>query len=217
MRRNSPLFVLLAASVSYGATVTYTDQAAFLAAAQTIPNTSTELETFDSGAITAPNLSVQDYSDWGHHNAVPLGNISNISNNGTFNGCVGYNCNDYMYASTVWSFGKPVYAFGATLAYPASEPQAAGIQADGTVFPFQNGFFGFVSDQPFTSLTFRENELNSPPPGGCGACLPATQYYALDNLYIQIDPPGASDAPEPGTFALLTLPLIALGLYRRRR
>jgi hypothetical protein len=175
MRRNIPLFLFLTASVSYGSVVFYTNQSAFLQASQQIPNTRTELETFDGPGLNIPVLSFQDYSNWpeydqqGHILPLPsyLGYLASTTtlSNGVLNGCEGHACfNGEGYVpniSTLWSFNKPIFAFGATFQYLNRDLYTA----DGVSgFPYLDGFSGFVSDQPLTSLLFTAAEDTTQDP-----------------------------------------------------
>lgn len=180
---------------------TYTDQAAFLAAAQTIPNTTTELETFSSPAITAPDLSVQTVSGMGPYG--PYAGYGRVAN-GVWRDCLGRPCGDpatgreYYYSTTTWQFSKPTYAFGATFNYDQDNgPLASGISltadtAGGNIAaPLTDGFFGFVSQAPFTSVVV----WNGPGLSDDRQ----DQYYTMDNLEFE------TTAPEVGTTALMLI------------
>jgi len=69
-----------------------------------------------------------------------------------------------------------------------------------------NGFFGFISDTPFTSFRLSTNNNlvdNFGLPYG-------VEHYTLDNLQI-------ATAPEPATLSVLGLGLLGLGALRRYR
>lgn len=185
-------------------TVTYTNQADFLAAAAATPDTTTELETFSGPAVTAPGLSVVTHGGW-HPNGAGYGYIAN----GEWNDCVGRDCDVISDSTTVWTFAKPIYAFGATFDYAGwqlSPGFSPGLSLNyGLVDPpIQNGFFGFVSDQPMSSVVVTENAWADFIPE-----VPE-QLYRMDNLYFAEDSP----VPEPATWALL---LVGAGLLVGKR
>jgi len=184
----------LAADTVY---TTYTDQSAFLAAIQDIPNTTTELETFSESTLTAPGLSVATWGRW----AQPHYGFGSIVD-GVWNDCVGRDCGITPDSRTTWSFAYPTYAFGATFDYEVWQFYAGSI---GLSFdfnhvnpPIRNGFFGFTSSEPMSSLLVTQNAWKDFPPDFMQTIL-MQQYYTMDNLYFAEDAP----APEPSTWALL--------------
>lgn len=214
MRRAILLSLFSTATACFGSVVYFSDPTAFLSAAHQIPNTTTELETFNGPGLSVPNLSFQDYSDFVVHAAV---NITNIEN-GVLNGCVGHSCVSDTGAAadvtTVWTFAKPIFAFGATFQYlNRDQIQTNGIQG----LPYVDGFSGFISDTPLSSLLFQVSDAVVVPPSRCPLpCFPPSTEYTMDNLYLQVDPASGSETPEPATLGLITLSLIFLGLLPRK-
>ena len=204
-----------AGSLAAGTITTYTDQAAFLAAAQAIPNTSTELETFDSPGIAAPDLAVQTWTDWPGHRGQPgYGHVAD----GLWLDCVGKACDTVTDSYTKWIFGKPAYAFGATFNYGGfvDLPGALGISFNyGMVgAPLTNGFFGFTSTDPLSSITVTNNAWRNFPLDFPDLWIRNSQPYIMDNLYIQVDSPG-SPAPEPASWAFMLFGTFGLVLGRK--
>lgn len=211
---------LLVPSLASASIITYTDQAAFLAAAQQIPNTITELDTFDSSTPKPPDITVQTWTDWPGHIGEPgYGHVSN----GVWDDCVGKVCGFVTDSFTKWIFAKPAYAFGATfnygdLSYPITD---IGISFGYNWInpPLQNGFFGFISSTPIGGFTVTEDVwTDHSTPGLPIWAIRNAQAYTMDNMYVQIDPPGlSSPAPEPATSALIAMSLLLLCILARRR
>ncbi|HSU60454.1 MAG TPA: PEP-CTERM sorting domain-containing protein [Bryobacteraceae bacterium] len=128
-----------------------------------------------------------------------------------------------MNSSTTWLFAQPIYAFGATFTYGYASlginMSCGAMPVPGGFFtpsgcdyyhgnlPLQNGFYGFVSDQPLENVTVVQGLYNSLP-----LWPPVTQQqsYTMDNLYLQ------SSAPEPATLFLLALAGVAGLIFRKR-
>lgn len=204
------LFLFCAAPVLMsGSAVTFTDQSEFLSAAQQIPNSTVELDTFNGPGLTAPGLRFQDYSDWISGGPISVSTIDN----GVFNGCVGHFCGSHLDDVTTWYFSNPTYAFGATFTYPGKQIDAIenGISAFGiTEFPYQDGFFGFVSDTPFTQFMFIANDSVINP------FEHTTQFYTMDNLYFA-ERRSTASAPEPSTTGLVFAVFALMGVCVRTR
>jgi hypothetical protein len=196
-------------------TTYYTDQAAFLDAAWHIPaqpysTVATDSFDIDAKAPPHPVLAIQDWSD------DQLKFFTNVSG-GVLNGCVGQICwgGSLLDVTTTWIFSSPVYAFGGTFWYnPEGEPSNGLVSCFGANpcsgtslnFPFHDGFFGFVSDKPFTQMTWSASEV-------AGGFPPQTQNFTLDNLALE------TSAPEPATDGLIVLGLggALLPFLRRKR
>ena len=130
------------------------------------------------------------------------------------------NAPDQLYHSSVFTFPEATLAVGFDLIETTPGASSLGIQLgqSTTLYPFggvsdsefnlpnpgysYNGFVGFVSDQPFDTLTFSAF-------GGAGV------PYELDNLTF--DDPNAASTPEPATigFGLLGF-LLAGSMFWRK-
>jgi hypothetical protein len=105
----------------------------------------------------------------------------------------------------------PALAFGADFSSYLSSVnsfQATVTLNDGRVFTFtapavpNSTFFGFVTTQPFSSLTFSDGGLIGLPP--------PLHEESLDNITVVT-------VPEPGVIALLALGALFLGWWLRRK
>jgi hypothetical protein len=218
MYRIAAVFSLFVSTLAADTFTVYTDRASFLNAIQTLPaqpyNT-IEHESFDGPSI--PGVSIQDYTEWsmlGPDGKVipppsPLGypvSTTTISN-GVLNGCEGHFCNELLNITTVWTFSAPIRAFGADFKY------ADLVDENGLVgFPYQNGFAGFISDEPFTQLTFNAADRTTRPPDCPTGVCHITQAYTMENAVFE------STAPEPGTNGLMMAGIgIGLAAFGRRK
>ncbi|TGD64627.1 hypothetical protein EYC08_10135 [Tabrizicola sp. WMC-M-20] len=179
----------LASSPAVAATIQYTDEAAFLSRL-----TSVSVEDFNDGSVDSPLTvsSAVGFVDGGVWN-------DRLDPNG---------------ATTTWSFGSAINGFGGlwNLAGPGGE--GTGIALTLTLFggavellsfevsnTLSGQFFGFISDQSFTSVLFSAGTQ-----GGFA------ETYNLDNLTT-----GVAAVPLPAAFGLLAFALGSLCALRRRR
>lgn len=217
MFRTLPLLALCAASAASASITTFTDQAAFLAAAAAIPGTETLKETF-GGPLTKVHL--QDYSDFPHFGPdgklLPADSIFGYKakvtsiGGGRLTGCVGHICNgNVVNVTTVWTFTRPLVAFGATFNYsylddPNNPPRLNGIRGLG----FRNGFFGFISSDPIGSFAFQAEDAVTPNP--TQPDLPPTVTYTMQELLLQQDRIGHAAIPEPSGFGIASTGMAVL-------
>ena len=64
MSKFAPLFLLVAATGLSASVTTFTDPAAFLAAAQALHGTVREQDHFSGPKLNLPHVTLQDYSNW---------------------------------------------------------------------------------------------------------------------------------------------------------
>ncbi len=224
MTKFCPLFLVLAASALPASVTTFSDPAAFLAAAAAIHGAHVEQADLSGTKLNLPQVSLQDYSNWpqydhlGHPKPLDdpqLGYKADVTKveNGQLEGCIGHACGQIMNVSTVWTFSRPLRAFGATFAYPEPQRQSAGIQTGVTNFTFQDGFFGFVSDDPVTTFTFLQRDVINPDPNFCPSCPPPTTRYTITGLSAALEDGSATLVPESDTLPLCLVTLVFGGLW----
>lgn len=167
------IFLSIASGISQGATTTYTLRASFDSAAGVFGTVETEgYETYASDlAPGARTLSLDNFqvtydlvgniSNFGIADVPnPLGGSGVSATSGTHYLFAAYPTVAVSDASVTFLFASPIYAFGTdirdleniNLSYNTSTGEsgtAANAAANGTI-----AFFGIVSDNPFTSITF---------------------------------------------------------------
>ncbi len=166
-------------------------------------------ETFDSGAIALPGLSVTTTSGMGWVLSSGLGQIAN----GEWEDQVGKNAS-LPYDTTQFGYSSgqnsSLYGFGGDWNI---SPSATGLElwANTTTTPFipivpdpatsngapgYHGWWGFVSDEPFTDVLLGSDS--------------GATTYTLDNLVLGDPPAAVSATPEPSAAALLVLGMLSL-------
>lgn len=177
----------------------------------------TVVETFDSNPVYSTFTLVGGSGQFGHVRGVADGRLlDQVSLNGV------------PPQSTIVTLNSgPMLAFGGTwnlaVAGPGSHVilsivlSGGGTQQVATLTNTTSAFFfGFTSDTPFTSVLFSSSNGN-------GTYL---ETFTLDNVILTgqpappvIDPPQieVTAVPEPATFGMVGLTLLALGALRRRK
>ncbi|MEP7355018.1 MAG: PEP-CTERM sorting domain-containing protein [Acidobacteriota bacterium] len=200
---------LLLAGHASASLITFTDQAAFLAAIA--PGYYQETFAFASSSFPVPLASPQSLSGNGFSYQISAAN--GLASN--FGFVQAANSPDALIVS---SFGGGITALGGNFFYDNGGSVASGtsgtltasngIDPDAvmnisTVFPEGHfSFFGFISTSgPLTSVSTFRTTTNSNFPGFAG----------IDNLIV-----GTAATPEPGSFALLSLGLVTLAYFWRR-
>lgn len=196
----SPLF---ADSVA----VEYYDQAAWERAAGS--GGALSKDNFNTNSLSLPGVSVASY----------------IGYNGLYAGAGQFSGGAWVdsipkYGYTVWTFSQPIYAFGADFQMDVqngleffsglnlSMPNAPALYADNVQARQFNGFYGFTSTAPITSLMISWGSDGA-------ACACYGQSYTMDNLEISTTPVAAA-VPEPALFLPFGgLVLVVIGGWRR--
>ena len=187
---------LLAATVVAGsanaAISTYTDLGSFNAAAgattlvdfNSSPDGSFDGTTYDVGPFSLTGLPTNGY-----------GNMAVASSQVNANVCGSAVCGT-PFGYTV-TFDAPVTSFAFDLSGITGSGLTFTVGSDVFALPFQNGFFGFVNSNPFTSIVVSgENEI-----------------HFFDNVRF-----GTGNAvPEPATWAMMIGGFALAGAAMRRR
>lgn len=195
---------------------TYNNQAEWTAATNALPNVTVESFQFQNSGSTNPDISL---------NILEYPNTSWSTANGTITLTANPHTTPYL------TFSKPTYAFGADFNYtiegglgmnlnspegfplnavvdPPNSPDCLALDSPCASF---NGFFGFISSDPFTSLYF-ETTMDG---GRYG------QTFIMSNGVFGIDPPGVlgpgTSTPEPATWGLMILASILLTAFKFAR
>ncbi len=126
------------------------------------------------------------------------------------------------YGYTVWTFSQPVYAFGADFQMDVQDgleffsglnlsmPNAIAPYVDNAQGREFNGFYGFISTTPITTLML-SGGTDGPP------CACYGQSYTMDNLEISATPVNAT-VPEPEMLLPFGgLMLVLVGGWKRGR
>jgi len=115
-------------------------------------------------------------------------------------------------ATTTFTFSGAVQAIGGLFNLtPGGGDQGIAFLLDGAPLPGievpngTNGFWGFISDTPFTTVTLL---------GGSQSGNQALERYTLDDLIFGLS---AAAVPEPSSWAMLIFGLGAVGAGMRRR
>lgn len=206
------LFALLLSGVLsplFGDQVTeeYYDQAAWERA---VANGGALLkDNFNNNAVSLAGVSVASYIGY---NGLHAGA-------GQFSGGAWVD-NIPKYGFTEWTFSQPIYAFGANFQMDVEDGleffSGLNLSMPNAVAPFVddgqerqfNGFYGFTSTAPITTLIVSWGD-DGPP------CACYGQSYTMDNLEISTTPVDAA-VPEPGMLLPLGgLLLLAIARYKR--
>ena len=206
------LFALTASglfSPLFADSVEYYEQAAWESA---VANGGTLLtDNFNSNSISLSGVSVASYIGYNGLSA-GTGHFSDGA----------WADNIPKYGFTEWTFGQPIYAFGANFEMNVEDGleffSGLNISMPNTIAPYAdnmqerkfNGFYGFTSTTPITSLMIGWG--SDGPPCACYG-----QSYTMDNLEISTTPVGAA-VPEP----VMLLPfggvmLVVMALWGRGR
>lgn len=161
-------------------------------------NSFTSGVSYEAGAVDVGDFSV---SVAGTTFGFIWHNIGPVSSGNDVNGTPQVNAATGDVGGTSFAFDSPIYAFGGNW-QGISDSRTTSFNVDGATLAIPNlngGFFGFVSDTPFSSqLLF----LSSGPADGFG----------IDDVVYASNP-----VPEPTTLALLGAGLVAVRARRRRR
>jgi hypothetical protein len=201
----SPLFVFgescIPSVTGYYNQGTFQRQATELAG----PGMQFVFDSLENGKISTPGVSVSSDIDFD--------GVERGAGNGHFSPD-GYEDLTEKYSVAVWSFSRPVYAFGGMWNL-SSISAGLQIRADNALYfvpdeivpqPVSRsgwpdkqwyGFWGFVSATPIESIEISFGDLGTP--GSFG------QSYCFSDMEL------LAEVPEPGPFALLGLSVILLG------
>ena len=168
-------------------------------------------DNFNSNSVSLPGVTVASY----------------ISYNGLYAGAGHFKNGAWTdsiskYGYTEWTFSQPIYGFGADFQMHVEDGleffSGLNLTMPNAIAPFADrgqprkfdGFYGFISSTPITSLIVSWG--NDGPPCGCYG-----QSYTMDNLEISASPVSAA-VPEPAWFLPLGgIMLVLIGGWRRGR
>lgn len=213
---------VLAASLSNAAVVTYSDSGLWSTAVDNTFNTFQFAGNFNStpaGATVVISQTVPNAFS-GISGVVPNQLYQDVLGSGQWPNQV--NSTFTAPSSTTYAMttagDPPLYGVGGTWATSVNG-EGGGVNVllnlfGGGTFSFvmsgpgvgTNGFFGWVSDTPFTSFVLSTNNNlldNFGRPYGL-------EHYTVDNLQI-------AAVPEPATFSIVGLALLGLGAFKRYR
>lgn len=206
------LFALAASglfSPLFADSVEYYDQAAWESA---VANGGTLLtDNFNTNSVSLAGVSVASYIGY---NGLSAG--SGHFSDGAWAD------NIPKYGFTEWSFVHPIYAFGANFQMNVEDgleffsglnlsmPNAISPYTDNVQGREFNGFYGFISSTPITSLMISWG--SDGPPCACYG-----QSYTMDDLEISTTPVGAA-VPEPAMLLPLgAVMLVFVGGWKQER
>lgn len=168
-------------------------------------------DNFNNNSISLPGVSVASY----------------ISYSGLYAGAGHFSDGAWTdsipkYGYTEWTFSQPIYAFGADFQMNVEDgleffsglnltmPNAIASYVNGGQGREFDGFYGFVSTTPITSLIVSWG--SDGPPCACYG-----QSYTMDNLEIATNPVNAA-VPEPSLLLPLGgIMLVLIGGWKRGR
>lgn len=150
-------------------------------------------------AVAGLKIGLEDFSD----STVPDFTINSAS--ATISGGV-LNDFDYKWNTSSYAFAKDILAIGGNWNLSPQDPGSGlnlyvnGSLAGTIASSYNGGFFGFVSNTPFATLTIKMGSENT-----------IGEHYTVDNIRF------AAPVPEPETYAMLVAGLGLLGAVARRR
>jgi hypothetical protein len=217
--------VLPFSGLSNAATLTYSDAVAWASAAGNNLDTFTFTGNFVSnsgGATVAITQSGGSNSESDFTPGIFGSSLNQVYQDVLITGEVPNRLNPNLLAvtSSTYTFGPSavLYAVGATWSTALKDEGSKinivlNLAGGGTEYVATigriDGFFGWISDTPFTSFVLSTNKGGTAP-----FILPfGVEHYTVDNLQVtQI-----TENPEPATIGMVGLGILGLGAFRRYR